>query len=226
MAYENYSSVAWSSGTPLTGDRLQQMSTNIQQVKEATDDKPQGIIKYNSISSSISAFTDINATENLLIALRDDTGSGGNDYRISSGANRFIRLTLTFPGISIRARGAENTRYVLSIKQGTDTSNIVSTLATYYFSPPVYSFIDVSSDAAATDQTVRANGAVSGTYIGAGQYSVIVDSTSSGLSTESYFVSVKREVNSTNTMTNAPAYTVMTGSGAPLEFYAEDVGGT
>lgn len=224
MAYENYSSVAWSSGTPLTGDRLQQMTTNIQQVKEATDDKPQGVLKYKKISSTFSPFTDIDGTENLIIALKDETGSGGNDLSVSADGNRFMKLVLTFPGISIQARGAENTRYVLSIKQGTDTGNIVSTLATYYFSPPVYSFIDVSSDANNTSQTVRANGASQGTYVGAGQYSVIVDTTSAGLSSESYFVSVKREVNSD--MTNAPAYRILSGTSAPVEFYAEDAGGT
>lgn len=224
MAYENYSSVAWSSGTPLTGDRLQQMTTNIQQVKEATDDKPQGVLKYKKISSTFSPFTDIDGTENLIIALKDETGSGGNDLSVSADGNRFMKLVLTFPGISIQARGAENTRYVLSIKQGTDTGNIVSTLATYYFSPPVYSFIDVSSNANNTSQTVRANGASQGTYVGAGQYSVIVDTTSAGLSSESYFVSVKREVNSD--MTNAPAYRILSGTSAPVEFYAEDAGGT
>jgi len=224
MAYENYSSVAWSSGTPLTGDRLQQMSTNIQQVKEATDDKPQGVLKYKKVTSTFSPFTDIDATENLIVALKDETGTGGNDLSVSADGNRFMRLVLTFPGISIQARGAENTRYVLSIKQGTDTGNIVDTLATYYFSPPVYSFIDVSANAAETAQTVRSNGAAQGTYIGAGQYSVIVDTTSAGLSSESYFVSVKREVNSN--MTNAPSYTILSSTSAPVEFYAEDAGGT
>lgn len=223
MAYENYRSVSWSSGTPLSGDRLQQMSTNIQQVKEATDDKPQGVIKYNKVTS-VATFTDINATENLMVALRDDTGTGGSDLTVSADGNRFVKLVLTFPGISIQARGAENTRYVLSIKQGTDPGNTLATLATYYFSPPVYTFIDVSSNANETSQTVRSNGAAQGTYIGAGQYSTIIDTTSAGLSSESYFVSIKREVNSN--MTNAPSYRILAGAGAPIEFYAEDIGGT
>lgn len=224
MAYENYRSVSWSSGTPITGDRLQQMSTNIQQVKEATDDKPQGVIKYNKVTSTFSPFTDINATENFIIALRDETGTGGSDLSINADGNRYMKLVLTFPGISIQARGAENTRYVLSIKQGTDPGNTLATLSTYYFSPPVYTFIDVSSNANETSQTVRSNGASQGTYIGAGQYSVIVDTTSAGLSNESYFVSVKREVNSN--MTNAPSYRILSSVSAPVEFYAEDVGGT
>lgn len=224
MTYENYRTVSWSSGTPITDDRLQQMSTNIQQVKEATDDKPQGIIKYNKVTSTLGPYTDIDATENVIASLKDNTGSGGADLRVSANGNRYVRFVLTFPGISIQARGAENTRYVLSVKQGTDTGNVLATLATYYFSPPVYSFIDVSANAAAETQVVRANGAAQGTYVGAGQYSIIVDTTSSGLSNESYFVSVKREVNSD--MTNAPAYSILSGTSAPVEFYAEDAGGT
>ena len=56
MAYENYSQVSWTDGTPITGDRLQQMSTNTQQVKEATDDAPQGVKKIKSVASASSTF--------------------------------------------------------------------------------------------------------------------------------------------------------------------------
>ena len=45
MAYENYATVAWTNGTPITADRLQQMSINSDQIKEATDDNPKGVIK-------------------------------------------------------------------------------------------------------------------------------------------------------------------------------------
>ena len=63
MAYENYSFVSWTTGTPITGDRLSQMSTNIEQVKDATDDKPQGILKFKQISVNSNTFSDYNEHE-------------------------------------------------------------------------------------------------------------------------------------------------------------------
>jgi hypothetical protein len=44
MAYENYYFVSWANGTPITGDRLNQMSINIEQVKDATSSSPKGIL--------------------------------------------------------------------------------------------------------------------------------------------------------------------------------------
>ena len=52
MAYENYTFVSWTDGTPITGDRLAQMSTNIDQVKDATDDKPYGLLKFKTVTST------------------------------------------------------------------------------------------------------------------------------------------------------------------------------
>jgi hypothetical protein len=75
MAYENYRYVSWASGTPITGERLSQMSNNIEQVKEATDDNPRGIIQFQQVSTDVpntTGFTGFDFDEHELISLKED----------------------------------------------------------------------------------------------------------------------------------------------------------
>lgn len=217
MAYENYRFINWATGTPITGERLAQMSTNIEQVKLATDDRPQGVLKYSKLTT-LTTYASADVTENVLVYLRDDSPAG-SDNRVNSDANRYIRLNVSMPGVRISARGAEDTRYELSIKQGTVSP---LTIAKFYLNPHIYSFYDVSSDASTTTVSVRSSsGSV---YFGAGVYSAVINSSVSGLTNEEFFVSIQRFSNAD--MTNSPAYTIMASATSPLEFYAEDIGGT
>jgi len=218
MTYENYRYISWSSGTPITGARLTQMSTNIQQVKEATDDKPQGIIKYAKNTTNVVVSSGSAQTEQQIVALQ----VGSPDNRVSADANRYIRLTFNLTGgIKLSAQGAEDLTYLLKIRQGTFGVGGPTTLATINLSPPSYSYYDVSSSASNTTETVKSGSGP--TYFGAGQYSIIIDSGSSGFTNQSFFVSLHRQNNSNTT--NAPGYTVVCSSTSPAEFYAEDVGG-
>jgi hypothetical protein len=220
MAYENYRFVSWSNGTPITGDRMAQLSTNIEQVKLATDDRPQGVIKYSKLTA-LQSYAAGNVAENTLVNLRDDTPSG-SDNRVSADSDRYVRLMVTFPGIKIAARGAEDTRYELTIKQGLDTDPSPVTLAKFYLNPHLYAFYDVATNGASTE-TIDVRSSGNDVYFGAGSYSTVIDS-STGLTNVNFFVSVKRVANSD--MANSPGYTVMSSSTSPLEFYAEDIGGT
>jgi hypothetical protein len=220
MAYENYRFVSWSNGTPITGDRMAQLSTNIEQVKLATDDRPQGVIKYSKLTA-LQSYAAGNVAENTLVNLRDDTPSG-SDNRVSADSDRYVRLMVTFPGIKITARGAEDTRYELTIKQGLDTDPSPVTLAKFYLNPHLYAFYDVATNGASTE-TIDVRSSGNDVYFGAGSYSTVIDS-STGLTNVNFFVSVKRVANSD--MANSPGYTVMSSSTSPLEFYAEDIGGT
>lgn len=223
MAYENYRFISWASGTPITGARLAQMSTNIEQVKLATDDRPQGIIKYTKASSPVTygTGTSTSTTRNTLASLRDDTPSG-SDNRVSADANRYVRLILDFPGIKIASRGAEDVKYELLIYEGLDTDPSPTLVSKHYLNPHIYAFYDVSSNASTTTVSVRSSG--NDVYFGAGMYSVVLDTSSSGWTNKNYFCAVQRTANSN--MTNVPDYTVMAGSTSPVEFYAEDIGGT
>lgn len=220
MAYENYRFVSWTNGTPITGERLAQMSTNIEQVKLATDDRPQGIIKYSKLTS-LQTYGSGNVADNTLVNLRDDT-PGGADNRVSADLNRYVRLMVVFPGIKITSRGAEDARYELSIYQGLDTDPSPLLLSKFYLNPHIYAFYDVSSDPSTTTVSVRSGG--NDVYFGAGSYSTVIDTSAAGLTNVNFYTSIKRVANSN--MTNSPGYTVMSSSSSPLEFYAEDVGGT
>lgn len=218
MAYENYSIVSWTDGSPITGERLQQMSTNIQQIKEATDDSPQGIKKIKSANASIGNL-DTFATTTEIIALKDETGTNGPDYRVSIEANRYYRVTLNFPGFKVNAKGAEDIKYTVSIHSGIHGS-ANTTLYQADFTPNIFAFINVAS--AGSGATISNIALRSDSYpsrFGAGTYQVVATS-SGGFNNTSYFAAVKRTQGASQT--NAPSFTV---EGA-LQLYVEDIGGT
>lgn len=116
MAYENFKTVTWSDLTPITSTRLQQMTTNIQQVREANDDKPKGIQRFKTVLSNVQV-TGANATTaKEIIALKDE---GGNvDNRVTLELDRYYKITLVFPGIAPSAAGGEDSLYHLNLKSG------------------------------------------------------------------------------------------------------------
>lgn len=222
MAYENYTQISWTDGTPITGDRLQQMSTNIQQVKESTDDNPQGVKKLKTVTSTVGQFTDFQSAHEI-ISLKDDSGTGGGDNRVTIGVSRFYRVTVNFPGFTVDTKGAEDSTYLLTLRTGVSGSaNTV--ISTFSFTPPPFTYIDVSVTANATiaNNTLRNNAYDS--KFGAGSYSVVLASNVSGFQNSSFFAAVDR--NSGASTNNLPAYSVIVSSGTiPLQLYVEDVGG-
>ena len=158
MAYENYTQISWTDGTPITGDRLQQMSTNIQQVKESTDDNPQGVKKLKTVTSTVGPFSDFQSAHEI-ISLKDDSGTGGGDNRVTIGASRYYRVTVNFPGFTVDAKGAEDSTYLLTLSSGVSggANTVISTLS---FTPPPFTFIDVSTlgaNATIANNTLRNN---------------------------------------------------------------------
>ena len=55
--YNNYDAISWSLGTPITAGRLQQMSTNIAQVKSATDNYAKGMLVLNQYTTQVGSVT-------------------------------------------------------------------------------------------------------------------------------------------------------------------------
>lgn len=225
MAYENYSQVSWTDGTPITGDRLQQMSTNIQQVKEATDDSPEGIKKIKSVSTTSSSFSNF-GTFNEIIALKDDTGSGGTDNRVSIGASRFYKVTLNFTGFVVGAKGAEDSVYTVAIYNGLFASIGAATqIFTADFTPPIFAFINVASvGGSATIANIALRNDAYDSKFGASTLSVVLSTAGSGLTNQSFFAAVKREQGASSA--NAPTFTVPASSTVKLlQLYVEDIGG-
>jgi hypothetical protein len=223
MAYENYSQVSWTDGTPITGDRLQQMSTNIQQVKEATTDSPEGVKKLKTVTSNTASYTDF-ANTHEIINLSDESGTGGGDNRVTISANRFYRVTLNFTGFVVDTKGAEDCTYILSLHTGTHGS-ANTMIYSARFTPSPFAYIDVSTlGANATISNIALRNNSYDSRFGAGSHSVVLQSNISGFSNEVFFAAINRIQGAS--ATNAPAYYVPASSTVqPLQMYVEDIGG-
>jgi hypothetical protein len=219
MAYENYSFVSWTAGTPISSDRLGQMSTNIGQVKDATDDNPKGLIKIKTISgSTFGPYSSFN-TEHEIISLENEGGAGVNNL-INVGVNRYYRLTLSFPGISILNAGAEDSTYLIALNEGTTAAPVV--LSTWKVTAGPFTFINTAgANATIANEIIKSSSFP--TRIGAGTYSTIFDSTGSGVTNKRYYIGITRDDGSTQN--NNPTFQILT-SDARMQFYAEDIGGS
>lgn len=217
MTYENYRYVAWSSGTPITGERLSQMSNNIEQVKDATDNHPRGIIQFEQVTADVpnpAGFSDF--AEHEIISLKEDPPA---DKRVNLSENRLYRLSLHFPGFLIKDKGAEDSVFSIQFHQG--VFGFANTLlTTWRLTVPPFGFYNVADGA--NVNTISPKSVGNHTRVGAGDYSVIFDS-GLGLSGESFYASVKRDQGLSPN--NAPAYFIPS-SGTIMQFYVEDVGGS
>lgn len=214
MAYENYSTVSWTDLTPITSARLNQMSINIDQVKDATNDKPQGIRKLKTINSNIS-ITQANALlAHEVVSLKDE--GNGTDNRFTPEIGRYYRLRLSFPGIAVSGAGAEDSTYYLAIKDGVfGNSNTV--IANYRLSSGPGLFVNVAS-ASASVSNISLNPTI---RFGAGTYEYVFSG--DGTPNKSFFIEVIK-VQGASGSNRATAYNVV-ASETPMQFYIEDVGG-
>ena len=225
MAYENYNFVSWSDGSPLSSNRLGQMSINIEQVKDVVDDKAQGILKMNQAESQFpnaNGYSDF-GIDHEIIYLKDQSGEvGGADRRVTVADNRYYKLTVNIPAISIKGRGAEDSRYVIKIYSGRDLADHDAIpIASWQISPAPFGFFDVSANANVSTLSVKANQNQS--KIGAGIYTVVQSTASSPIINQPFFVTISRLQGSSTT--NAPNWVVEANSSSPLQFYVEDAGG-
>lgn len=228
MAYENYNEVTWTDGTPITGARLAQMSTNMAQIKDATDDSPQGLKRLKTITSNSATYTDF-ATTHEIINLSNQSGSGGADNRVTISPSRYYRVSLNFTGFTVDAKGAEDATYVVSIWSGVFNTGVPARIYSAQFTPPSFSYIDVSSaGGAATIANIALRNNSYDSRFGAGNHSVILQSNVSGLNNGSFFSTVERYQGAS--ATNAPGFwvpatTSATSTASSLQLYAEDIGG-
>lgn len=224
MAYENYNYVSWTNGTPLTGERLAQMSTNIEQVKAAVDDKSTGIIRFNqvtaSVPNSVAGWTDF--VEREIVYLRDDSGTGGSDRRVTIPSQRYYKVTVNIPDITIRAAGAEDSRFTINLYNGTGLANTPTKLAMWEVTPHTYTYIDTALAVAnITNHKLK----TAGTYltkIGGGTFSILLTTANAAVN-QNFFASVARVQGAS--ANNAPGWYIFASAQAPIQLYVEDVGG-
>jgi hypothetical protein len=165
MGYTTYSTVSWSDGTPISSDRLQQMSTNSEAIKTTTQGYSQGILAFKEISSDVpvSPFI-VDDTAEPVIALDGDNA-------LQVGANRWIKFTFTTPGVKIDTGADEENQYHFRLVAG--TAHGTGTIAEWNFGVP------------------DSNG-MGAKQIAGGSYTVVIDS-GSGISSQVYTLFVKRD---------------------------------
>jgi len=210
--YTNYSLVTWTDLTPISSVRLNQVSTNIEQVKIANEDKPKGLLKIsNTVITNGSSAGGGNEFANIKLTSLDLVG--GIDNRVTIDSTRYYRLTLNLPGIIQQDAGGEDSRYEIRFckNNGISTGN---TLTTFTLNSGIGTYIDLTSGAATVGNT-----AVRSTInFGAGSYSTIYSSTKVN---ESFFIEVQRIAGASSAN---PCTWALTDASL-VQFYIEDIGG-
>ena len=208
--YTNYSLVTWTDLTPISSVRLNQMSTNIEQVKIFNEDKPKGLLKISNTvitngSSVSSEFANVKLTALDLI--------GGSDNRVTIESTRYYKISLHLPGITQATSGGEDSRYEIRFCKGNGVSS-GNTLTTYTLNSGIGTYINlVSGGANIANTTLR-----SGKTFGAGVYSTIY---SSDQVNQSFFIEVQRIAGASSAN---PSTWALTDSSL-VQFYIEDIGG-
>jgi hypothetical protein len=223
MAYENYTFVSWTDGTPLTSERLAQMSLNVEQVRDANDNKPNGLIQLIETTSG-QLLSNTIASSQSIIALTNP--SGGTDRRVNADQARYVRVTCVFPGFVVGGKGAEDSMVSLKIYQQVQGGNYyenTAPLMQWNFTIPPYNYYNVSSNANILASEISYKNYPDYNVIGAGAYSVVIN-TGGGLSQQSFSAAVSRSFGSSGS-TNAPAISVTTAATSRCQLYVEDIGG-
>lgn len=214
--YTNYSVVTWSDTTPITSVRLNQMSTNIEQVRVANDDKPQGLLKLKTSTAVVSNVAGQIFSNTKIIALTQETdGNTALDNRVTLSNSRYYRLTFICPGIEQTDPGGEDSTYYIRFRKG-NTANTGTVLSQFVLNSGIGLYINLSSAAANKDNyTLRDN-----IIFGAGTYSYVFQGTNEV--NQSYIVELERTAPAGNS--NATGWSVL-GSSGQMQFYIEDIGG-
>jgi hypothetical protein len=223
MAYENYTFVSWSDGTPLSSERLAQMSLNIEQVRDANDNKPNGLIQLIEATSGTLIANTVALNQSIIALTNPD---GGTDRRVNADQARYVRIVCVFPGFEVGGKGAEDSMLSLKIYQQVQGGNYyenTAPLMQWDFTIPPYSYYNVSSNANILASQLSYKNYPSHNIIGAGVYSVVIN-TGGGLSQQSFSAAVSREFGSSDD-TNAPTVSVTANSTTRCQLYVEDIGG-
>lgn len=224
--YTNYSLVTWTDLTPISSVRLNQVSTNIEQVKIANEDKPKGLLKMStgvldagSDSGGGGEFAKVKVTSLDLV--------GGTDNRVTLDATRYYRLNLNLPNITQAGAGGEDSTYLIKFCKG-NTVSAGNLLTTFTLSSGIGAYIDMTSgnpsivnanSTAGASLPMVANTAIRSNIIfGGGTYSYVYSATKVN---ESFFVEIERLQGASTA--NADTWSIVDSSST--QFYIEDIGG-
>lgn len=207
--YTSYSIVSWTDATPITSVRLNQMSTNIEQVRTVNDDKPKGLLKIsNTIITSGSAAAGGKYANAKIVAL---TLNGAVDDRVTLDSTRRYRLVFNLSGITQGGAGGEDGTYLIKFCKGNGVST-GNTIQTYTIASGPGIYIDTSGGAANIGNAAL----TSNIHFGGGVYSTIYTNNTVN---ESFFIEIERRSGASTS--NAADWSITDW----VQFYIEDVGG-
>jgi hypothetical protein len=199
--YNNYDAISWSLGTPISAGRLQQMSTNIAQVKSATEKYAKGVLVLNQHTAQVSSITNtvlhtgLTDASYTIVILNSASGSGSTDQRISTEAMRLYKVSLILPHIVVTADHADSKFTIKLIKTVSSTD---TTIATF--------------------EIMRTNSTAAGSY-GGGVYSAIIDTGAGSATPHGFKATITQTARS-----GSAVYSVAAGPELPLQLMVEDVG--
>ena len=196
--YSNYDPISWSLGTPITAGRLQQVSTNISEVKSATGTYAKGILTFEEFIEPVDAVDPDGVLHTGLTGTISTIANLNGGQRITLEANRYYKVALTIPDITI---GAGHPGSWFEIKFYKTVSSTTSQIGRFAFTTS-------SADATAK-------------HFGAGVYSTIID-TGAGSTTPHEFKATI--IHNGRDGSNSAAYSLAAAGTGPLQFWVEDVG--
>jgi len=199
--YNNYDAISWSLGTPITAGRLQQMSTNIAQVKSATDKYAKGVLVLNQHTAQIDSIvntvlhTGLTTSVYTIAILNSASGSVSTDQRITLEATRWYKISLILPHIVLTADHADSKFTIKLVKTVSSTD---TTLGTF--------------------EIMRTNSTAAGS-MGGGVYSTVIDTGAGSTTPHEFKATIAQSGRS-----GSAAYAVAAGTELPLQLMVEDVG--
>ena len=199
--YNNYDAISWSLGTPITAGRLQQMSTNIAQVKSATDKYAKGVLVLNQFTDQVDSIantvlhTGLTTSAYTIAILNSASGSGSTDQRITLEATRWYKVSLILPHIVLTADHADSKFTIKLIKTVSSTDTVLGTF-----------------------EVMRTNSTAAGS-MGGGVYSTVID-TGAGSTTPHEFKATITQ----GGRDGSAAYSIAAHAEYPLQLMVEDVG--
>ncbi len=218
MAYENYSFVSWTDGTPISSDRLAQMSMNMEQIRDYNDSKPAGVIEFSETTAG-NVIANVGSSSTSIISLTNP--DGGSDQRVTIAENRYYKITVVFPGFTVYNKGAEDSVLTLQVWNDIETNyETTSPVMEWVFSPSPHLYFNTASNANVSAQ--QGNFKQDYGRLASGTYTIYAES-GGGLNAESFSVAVKRTFG-TSGSNNAPQISVNPTATEKLQIIVEDVG--
>ena len=194
--YDNYDLISWSLGTPITAGRLQQVSTNISEVKSATDTHAKGILTFEQFIETVDTINSDGVLHTGLTGTVSTIANLNGGQRITLEASRWYKVSLTLPDLTIGAGHAGSYFLIEIAKTKVSTTTVIGR----------FDVMTSSSDA-----TTR--------FFGGGTYSTIIDTGAGDTTPHEFKATVVH-----NGRDGSGAYAVTATPTSPLQFWVEDVG--